>query len=146
MIVVFIVPTVEELTPPTLFTVGKSAVPPKSLASFMIPFSVVVAGVAAFDICDLTNSAVATSVLFAFVAGVGAVGLPVKVGETIILLVKVSVPAKVAIVPVVGNVILVTPVLVKVVLKLPAVVKSFAVTILPPKVIVLLPLFTPVPP
>ena len=50
LIVVLIEPTVEELTPPTLFTVGKSAVPPKSLASFMIPFSVVVAGVAAFDI------------------------------------------------------------------------------------------------
>ena len=151
LIVVLIIVIVDELTPPTLFTVGKSAVPPKSLASFMIPFSVVVAGVAAFVIWDLTNSAVATSVLFAFAAGVGAVGLPVNegeeiVGDTIVLFVKVSVPANVAIVPVVGKVTLVVPILVNVVLKLPAVVKSFAVNILPPKVIVLFPLLTPVPP
>ena len=44
-----------------------------------------------------------------------------------VLFVNVSVPAKVAIVPVVGKVTFVTPVLVNVVLKLPAVVKSFAV-------------------
>ena len=50
LIVVLIEATVEELTPPTLFTVGKSAVPPKSLASLMIPFAVVVASVAAFEI------------------------------------------------------------------------------------------------
>ena len=55
-------------------------------------------------------------------------------------------PVKVAIVPVVGKVIFVTPVLINVVLKLPEVVKSLAVKIFPPKVIVLLPLFTPVPP
>jgi hypothetical protein len=53
--------------------------------------------------------------------GVGAVGLPVKegdeiVGDTIVLFVKVSVPARVAIVPVVGSVIFVSPILVKVVL------------------------------
>ena len=29
---------VNELTPPTLFTVGKSAVPPKSLVNFNLPF------------------------------------------------------------------------------------------------------------
>ena len=156
LIVVLIVPIVEELTPPTLFTVGKSAVPPISFANLMIPFAVVVASVAALEILERTKAAVAISVLFAASAGVGAVGLPVNEGdeivgvriegETIVLLVKVSVPANVAIVPVVGKVIFVEPVLVKVVLKLPAVVKSFAVKILPPKVIVLLPLFTPVPP
>ena len=70
----------------------------------------------------------------------------VKVTPLIILLVKDSVPAKVAIVPVVGKVILVMPVLVRVVLKLPTVIKLLAVTILPPKVMVLLPLSTPVPP
>lgn len=32
-----IVVMVEELTPPTLFTVGASAIPPKSPASFIIP-------------------------------------------------------------------------------------------------------------
>ena len=37
---------VDEFTPPTLFTVGKSAVPPKSFANFNIPFSVIVAIVA----------------------------------------------------------------------------------------------------
>ena len=84
--------------------------------------------------------------LFAASAGVGAVGLPVSVADTSVLLVKVSVPANVAIVPVVGKVILVAPVLVNVVLKLPAVVKSLAVKILPPNVIVLPELFTPVPP
>ena len=68
------------------------------------------------------------------------------VGDTIVLLVNVSVPAKVAIVPVVGKVILVGAVLTKVVLKLPEVVKSLAVKTLPPKVIVLDPLLTPVPP
>ena len=68
------------------------------------------------------------------------------VGDTIVLLVNVSVPANVPMVPVVGKVILVGAVLTKVVLKLPEVVKSLAVKILPPKVIVLDPLFTPVPP
>ncbi len=29
---------VAELTPPTLFTVGKSAVPPKSLVNLILPF------------------------------------------------------------------------------------------------------------
>ena len=32
-----IVVMVEELTPPTVFTIGRSAVPPKSPASFIIP-------------------------------------------------------------------------------------------------------------
>ena len=84
--------------------------------------------------------------LFTLFAAVGALGTPVKLTDSIVLLVKVSVPAKVTSVPVVGKVIFVAPVLVKVVLKLPAVVKSLAVKILPPNVIVLLPLFTPVPP
>jgi hypothetical protein len=38
---------VAELTPPTLFTVGKSAVPPKSLVNFSLPF--VVAFASAMD-------------------------------------------------------------------------------------------------
>ena len=53
--------------------------------------------------------------LFPF-AAVGAFGTPVNKTFSIVLLVKVSVPAKVAIVPVVGNVIFVAPTLVKVVL------------------------------
>ena len=88
----------------------------------------------------------AISLLFASFAGVVAVGVPVKEGEEIVLFVKVSAPVKVASVPVVGNVILVTPVLTNVVLKLPAVTKSAVVEILPPKLIVLVPLLTPVPP
>ena len=149
--VVLIVAIVDEFTPPTLFTVGKSAVPPKSFVNFMIPLSVAVAPVAELDIWALTNAVVATCVLLASEAGVGAVGVPVIegdeiVGDTIVLFVKVSVPVKVAIVPVVGKVIFVTPVLINVVLKLPEVVKSLAVKIFPPKVIVLFPLFTPVPP
>jgi len=34
---------VDEITPPTLLTVGKSAVPPKSLANFNLPFIVLLA-------------------------------------------------------------------------------------------------------
>ena len=49
-IVELMVVMVEEFTPPTLFTVGKSAVPPKSFANIMIPLAVVVAGVAELDI------------------------------------------------------------------------------------------------
>jgi hypothetical protein len=72
-------------------------------------------------ILEFTNDAVATSVLLAVSAGVVAVGVPVKdgdeiVGDTIVLKVKVSVPAKVASVPVVGKVIFVAPVLFNVVL------------------------------
>ena len=44
---------VAELTPPTLFTVGKSAEPPKSLVNLSLPFVVEVAsGVEAADIPD----------------------------------------------------------------------------------------------
>ena len=98
------------------------------------------------DILATTNAAVATSVPVAASIGVGAVGAPVKVADSIVLLVNVSVPAKVAIVPVVGNVIFVSPKLVNVVLNVPAVVNALAVVILPPKVIVLPVLATPVPP
>ena len=111
---------VEELTPPILFD--------------------------ELVILETTKAAVATSVLFAASDGVGAVGFPVNVGDTIVLFVKDSVPVKVAIVPVVGNVIFVSPTLVNVVLKLPAVVNAFAVVILPPNVIVFPELSTPVPP
>jgi len=97
-------------------------------------------------ILELTKAAVATSVLFAASKGVVAVGDPVNVGDTIVLFVNVSVPAKVAIVPVVGNVIFVSPKLVNVVLNVPAVVNALAVVILPPKVIVLPVFATPVPP
>jgi hypothetical protein len=38
---------VVELTPPTLFTVGRSAVPPKSFANLIFPLTVVVASGAA---------------------------------------------------------------------------------------------------
>ena len=108
------------------------------------------------EILETTNAAVATSVPLAVSVGVGAVTVPVNegdeivgdiiVGDTMVFDVNVSVPAKVAIVPVVGKVILVSPTLVNVVLKLPAVVNALAVKIFPPKLIVLLPLFTPVPP
>ena len=125
-ILLAIVVIVEELTPPTVFTLGKSAVPPKSPANRIIPLSVAVAPVAELVIWARTKAVVATCVLLASEAGVGAVGVPVNdgdeivgvriVGDSIVLLVKVSVPANVAIVPVVGKVILVTPVLVRVVL------------------------------
>jgi hypothetical protein len=90
---------VEELTPPILFD--------------------------ELDILATTNAAVATSVPVASAAGVGAVTVPVNegdeivgvkiIGDSSVLEVKVSVPDKVASVPVVGKVTLVTPVLVNVV-------------------------------
>ena len=55
------VPIVDELTPPTLFTVGKSAVPPKSFDNFNFPLSVVVAsGVDELVILAATKAVVAT--------------------------------------------------------------------------------------
>ena len=64
----------------------------------------------------VTNAVVAICVVLDPAAAVGAVGTPVNATSTIVLLVNVYVPAKVAIVPVVGKVIFVTPVLVSVVL------------------------------
>jgi len=52
---------VEELTPPTLFTVGKSAVPPKSLVNCNLPFTDAVAsGVIEPDTEVETSSMVAS--------------------------------------------------------------------------------------
>ena len=90
-----IVVIVEELTPPILFDEAA--------------------------ILETTNAVVATCVLLASSEGAVAVGVPVNdgdeiVGDTKVLFVNVSVPAKVAIVPVVGKVIFVTPVLTNVVL------------------------------
>lgn len=49
------VPIVEELIPPTVFTVGKSAVPPRSLVNFILPFKLEVAsGVAVAAIPEAT--------------------------------------------------------------------------------------------
>ena len=46
---------VVELTPPTVFTVGKSAVPPKSLVNLILPFTLEVAsGVAVAAIPEAT--------------------------------------------------------------------------------------------
>ena len=103
------------------------------------------------DILETTKAAVATSVPVASAAGVGAVTVPVNegdeiVGETIVFEVNVSAPVKVARTPDIGNVILVGAVLTNVVLKPPEVVKSAVVEMFPPKLIVLVPLFTPVPP
>ena len=127
-------------------TIGAAAVPPKSPANCTIPLAIVVASVAEFVILALTKAAVAISVPIDASEGVGAMGVPVNLGDSIVLPIKVSVPAKVESVPVVGKVILVGAVLINVVLKLPEVVKSLAVVILPPKVIVLPVLTTPVPP
>ena len=116
---------VEELTPPILFE--------------------------ELVILETTKAAVATSVPLAASVGVVAVGVPVNegdeiVGDSIVLFLKVSEPSKVARTPLVGKVTFVAPTLVNVVLKVPAVVNVLAVVILPPKVIVLPVLATPVPP
>jgi hypothetical protein len=72
-------------------------------------------------------------------AGVPRAGV-VRVGDVRVLFVRVSAPANVAKVPVVGSVTLVPAVTVRVVANAPDVVK------LPPRVIVEAPLLTPVPP
>ena len=136
-IVLGILVDVAEATAAAIFAIVEALTPP------ILPDEAI--------ILELTKAAVATCVLLDSSAGVGAVGLPVKegetiIGDTIVLAVNVSVPAKVAMVPVVGKVIFVSPTLVKVVLKVPAVANALAVVILPPKVIVLPALFTPVPP
>lgn len=66
--------------------------------------------------------------------------VPLKIGLVKVLFAKVSVPDKVAKVPLVGSVTDVAAVVVRMVAKLPDVLKF------PPKVRVLDPLFTPVPP
>ena len=51
---------VDDCTPPTLFTVGKSAVPPRSLVNCNLPFNVAVAsGVAAPVTLEATKAVVA---------------------------------------------------------------------------------------
>ena len=51
---------VDELTPPILFTVGKSALPPKSFVNLILPFTLAVAsGVADPPTIEETNSVVA---------------------------------------------------------------------------------------
>ena len=61
------VPIVEELTPPTVLTVGKSAVPPKSFVNLIFPFTLAVAsGVAVAAIPEATpelNAACTNSVV-----------------------------------------------------------------------------------
>ena len=67
-------------------------------------------------------------------------GLPVIIGETIVLLVRVSVPAKVEILPEVGKVTLLAAVVVIVSSPTPLVTMLFAMVIVLPL------LLTPVPP
>jgi hypothetical protein len=72
---------VDELTPPTLFTVGNSAVPPKSLVNFKIPFVVAVASdTDALVILAFTNAVVAICVELFDTSAVIAVGVPVNAG------------------------------------------------------------------
>ena len=72
---------VDELTPPTLFTVGASAEPPKSLANCNLPFTDAVAsGVIDPVTCAATNAVVAICVELVPGAAVTAVGVPVSAG------------------------------------------------------------------
>ena len=76
---------VDETTPPTLFTVGKSAVPPKSFVNFNIPLTVDVALGAPDPPTNVeTNSVVAICVVLVPGAAVIAVGVPVKDGDAIV--------------------------------------------------------------
>jgi hypothetical protein len=72
---------VDELTPPTLFTVGTSAEPPKSFVNFIIPFTVDVAsGAPEPPINVATKAVVAICVELVPGAAVTAVGVPVNEG------------------------------------------------------------------
>ena len=79
----FMVVIAEAVTPPTLFTVGASAVPPKSLVNFKIPFVPELASTTVFVKLVFTKAVVAISVPLEVEIGVGAVGVPVKVGDAI---------------------------------------------------------------
>ena len=69
-----------------------------------------------------------------------------NVPQSMVLLLRVSVPARVASVPVVGSVMLVLFVVVRVSVCAPECVNDPAVLMFPPSVMVYAPLFTPVPP
>ena len=76
---------VDETTPPTLFTVGKSAVPPKSFVNLKTPFTVEDASAAPDPPTNAaTNSVVAICVVLVPGAAVVAVGVPVKDGDAIV--------------------------------------------------------------
>jgi hypothetical protein len=82
---------VDEPTPPTLFTVGISAVPPKSLVNFKIPFIVDDASDAPEPPTKAaTKAVVATCVELVPGKAVGAVGVPVKDGDAIVALNNIS--------------------------------------------------------
>jgi hypothetical protein len=82
---------VDELTPPTLFTVGISAVPPKSLVNFKIPLIVNDASDAPDPPTNAaTKAVVANCVELVPGKAVGAVGVPVKEGDAIVALNNIS--------------------------------------------------------
>ena len=115
--VVLIPAIVAVFTPAKVLTVGKSAVPDKSPANCNFPLIVVLASATEALVTNVaTNAVVAIWLFCVFGAAVGAVGVPVNVGLINDLLVIVSVPDSVAIVPEVGKVILVKPTLFNVVL------------------------------
>jgi len=139
------------VAPPTVLTEGAAAVPERSPANCTMPFALVLASgkalVTAFDTNAVVASFVELSPAEAVtpVAPEGNDSVPLIVGEVItgavrVLLVKVSVPCKVANVPLTGKLRSVVPLTVKVVTNAPC------VTRLPPRVMVLPALETPVPP
>ena len=145
------VATFAAVAPPTVTTDGEVAVPERSPVNCTIPFVLLLASGKALVTAFATNAVVAILVELSPAVAVtpvvpdGKVTLPVMEGDAMtgdvrVLLVKVSVPFKVAKVPLVGKVRWVVPFAVKVVTKEPT------VTRLPPSVIVLPALETPVPP
>ncbi len=76
---------IDDDIPPTVLTVGKSAVPDKSPANITFPFTVVVASttVVALATALLTNSVVAICVVLVPNAAVCVVGTPKKLGLVI---------------------------------------------------------------
>ena len=81
---------VDELKPPTLFTTGAVAVPPKSFANCILPFVVASASGVAAAVVAVTNAVVAIRVEKSPAAGVGAVGVPVNEGDKMVALKAMS--------------------------------------------------------
>ena len=111
-----------------------------------MPFTILDASGVAAVVVAVTNAVVAICVVLDPAAAVGAVGTPVNATSTIVLLVNVSVPAKVASVPEVGKVRSEDPEVLNTKGDEPIIEKLPPVNILPPNVIVLVPLLIPVPP
>ena len=81
---------VAELIPPTLETTGADAVPAKSFVNCTLPFKIAVASGVAAAVVAVTKAVVAIWLELVPVVAVGAVGVPVNAGDSIVALKAMS--------------------------------------------------------